>query len=93
MLLAWLAHRFHLPRFPRVGLEIVAVLLLIASWVLVKRARQEDWFLRKPEPERPPSWFFFCDGKPWWLKPLGAIVIIGADRLIPVFIKRKENQT
>jgi uncharacterized membrane protein YecN with MAPEG domain len=39
------------------------------------------------------AWLFFSDGKPWWVKPVGIIMIIGTDRLLPVFIKRKENQT
>jgi hypothetical protein len=57
VLLAGPASRFHLPRLLRVGMAIIAGLLFIAGVFLAKSALLERRFLRKPEPERPPSIF------------------------------------
>jgi hypothetical protein len=54
-LLAWVAGRFQLAHALHVAAYCLAVLLLIASWVLFSWARAQDGLLRRPDPEGPPS--------------------------------------
>ncbi len=57
LLLAWIAHKLPLPYSLRLAAIILAAVSLIAGAVLSRWTMAEDRFLRKPDPEPPPSIF------------------------------------
>jgi membrane associated rhomboid family serine protease len=52
-----LAAKFHLPSLLSVVFGVTAGISGVIGIVLVMWARQEHWFLTKPDPERPPEIF------------------------------------
>ncbi|HET9184024.1 MAG TPA: hypothetical protein VFP59_17995 [Candidatus Angelobacter sp.] len=55
LLFAWIAVKIPLPPILNVAATILIMLLMIASFVLFHWAWAEQRFLRKPDPEPPPS--------------------------------------
>ena len=57
LLLAWITQKFPLPHAVQFATTMLAVLLAIAGTALFWCAWAEERFLRKPDPEPPPSIF------------------------------------